>query len=131
MLLEKIARHRQCPLRDKALLLVLLSTRAKPLELAQLALGDYLDAAGQVRRTSVMRAEIAANDADRPLRHAMAAWKRKDCLEHFEDKLMAGMAERRYGQWQTANNVRHLVAKPLVDLSHLLGELDTRNRNFH
>jgi error-prone DNA polymerase len=36
-----------------------------------------------------------------------------------------------YGQWQTANNVRHLVAKRLVDLSHLLGELDTRSRNFH
>jgi error-prone DNA polymerase len=36
-----------------------------------------------------------------------------------------------YGQWQCTNNVRHLVAKRLVDLSHLLGELDTRSRNFH
>lgn len=36
-----------------------------------------------------------------------------------------------YGQWQSANNVRHLVAKRLVDLTHLLGELDTRSRNFH
>jgi error-prone DNA polymerase len=36
-----------------------------------------------------------------------------------------------YGQWQTANNLRHLVAKRLVDLTHLLGELDTRSRNFH
>lgn len=36
-----------------------------------------------------------------------------------------------YGQWQTAHNVRHLVAQRLVDLSHLLGELDTRSRNFH
>jgi len=36
-----------------------------------------------------------------------------------------------YGQWQMANNVRHLVAKRLVDLTHLLGELDTRSRNFH
>ncbi|MYM73544.1 DNA polymerase III subunit alpha [Duganella sp. FT134W] len=35
-----------------------------------------------------------------------------------------------YGQWQEANNVRHLVAKRLVDLSHLLGELDTRSRDF-
>lgn len=36
-----------------------------------------------------------------------------------------------YGQWQCANNVRHLVAKRLVDLTHFLGELDTRSSNFH
>ena len=36
-----------------------------------------------------------------------------------------------YGIWQSANNVRHLVAKRLVDLSHLLGELETRSRDFH
>ncbi len=36
-----------------------------------------------------------------------------------------------YGQWQCHNNVRNLVAKRLVDLSHLLGELDTRSRDFH
>lgn len=35
-----------------------------------------------------------------------------------------------YGQCQYANNVRHLVAKRLVDLTHLLGDLDTRSRNF-
>jgi len=36
-----------------------------------------------------------------------------------------------YGIWQTQNNVRHLVAKRLVDLSHLLGDLRTTSRNFH
>src|SRR5471032_457939 len=36
-----------------------------------------------------------------------------------------------YGQWQSANGVKHLIAKRLVDLTHLLGELDTRSRNFH
>lgn len=36
-----------------------------------------------------------------------------------------------YGQWQCTNNVRHLVAKRLVDLSHLLGKLGTRSRDFH
>jgi error-prone DNA polymerase len=35
-----------------------------------------------------------------------------------------------YGKWQAQNNVRHLVAMRLVDLSHLLGELGTRSRNF-
>lgn len=36
-----------------------------------------------------------------------------------------------YGQWQCQNNVRHLVAKRLVDLSHLLGDLATKSRDFH
>lgn len=36
-----------------------------------------------------------------------------------------------YGQWQCENNVSHLVAKRLVDLTHLLGDLDTRSRKFH
>jgi error-prone DNA polymerase len=35
-----------------------------------------------------------------------------------------------YGKWQCHNNVRHLVAMRLVDLSHLLGELETRSRDF-
>lgn len=35
------------------------------------------------------------------------------------------------GQWQSANSVTHLVAKRLVDLTHLLGELGTRSRDFH
>ncbi|WP_036169176.1 error-prone DNA polymerase [Massilia sp. 9096] len=35
-----------------------------------------------------------------------------------------------YGVWQREGEVRHLVAKRLVDLSHLLGELDTRSRDF-
>jgi error-prone DNA polymerase len=35
-----------------------------------------------------------------------------------------------YGIWQCKENVRHLVAKRLVDLSHLLGSLDTPSRDF-
>jgi error-prone DNA polymerase len=36
-----------------------------------------------------------------------------------------------YGVWQCEHNVRHLIAKRLVDLTHLLGGLDTRSRDFH
>ncbi|WP_377705265.1 helix-turn-helix domain-containing protein [Pseudoduganella sp. UC29_71] len=68
MLLKKIDRHSHSPLRDKALVHMLFSTGAKPLEIAQLTVRDYLDAGGHVRRESVLRAEIAANRADRPLR---------------------------------------------------------------
>ncbi|MBN3734940.1 error-prone DNA polymerase [Burkholderia sp. Tr-20390] len=35
------------------------------------------------------------------------------------------------GVWQSVDGVQHLVAKRLVDLSHLLGELPTVSRNFH
>lgn len=35
-----------------------------------------------------------------------------------------------YGQWQSQKGVRHLVSKMLVDFTHLLGELDTRSRDF-
>ena len=36
-----------------------------------------------------------------------------------------------YGIWQRHKTVCHLVARRLVDLSHLLGELPTRSRDFH
>jgi error-prone DNA polymerase len=35
-----------------------------------------------------------------------------------------------YGIWQKQGEVRHLVAKRLVDMSALLGRLDTRSRDF-
>jgi error-prone DNA polymerase len=35
-----------------------------------------------------------------------------------------------YGVWQREGEVRHLVAKRLVDLSPMLGRLDTHSRNF-
>ena len=35
-----------------------------------------------------------------------------------------------YGVWQCEGNVRHLVARRLVDLSHLLGRLGTQSRDF-
>ena len=35
-----------------------------------------------------------------------------------------------YGIWQCEQDVRHLVAKRLVDLSYMLGELDTKSRDF-
>lgn len=35
-----------------------------------------------------------------------------------------------YGIWQCEGEVRHLVAKRLVDMTHLLGQLATSSRNF-
>lgn len=51
-------------------------------------------------------------------------------LEQQRREVMGARLLGVYGQWQCANNVRHLVAKRLVDLTHLLGDLDTRSRDF-
>ncbi|KQV80983.1 DNA polymerase [Massilia sp. Root351] len=52
-------------------------------------------------------------------------------VEQFRREVMGAQLLGVYGVWQSESNVRHLVAKRLVDLSHLLGELDTRSRDFH
>ena len=62
-----IRQHSKCKKRDTALLLVLLSTAAKPLEIARLLVGDYLTEGGLVREESVMRADAAINGTERPL----------------------------------------------------------------
>ncbi|HVU82711.1 MAG TPA: OB-fold nucleic acid binding domain-containing protein, partial [Rhodanobacteraceae bacterium] len=35
------------------------------------------------------------------------------------------------GRWEHVDGVRHLIARDLHDLSHLLGELHTTSRDFH
>lgn len=52
-------------------------------------------------------------------------------VEQQRKELMGAKLLGVYGVWQCERNVRHLVAKRLVDLSHMLGELDARSRNFH
>lgn len=49
----------------------------------------------QVMQIAVVAAGFSPGEADQ-VRRSMAAWKRKGGLEHFRDKLMAGMAERGY-----------------------------------
>ncbi len=55
------------PRRDTALFYMLLSTGARPLEIARLEVRDYLCIDGSVREESVMRAEVAINRNARPL----------------------------------------------------------------
>ena len=59
-------------LRDVALLMILFSTAAKPLEIARLAVADYLQADGTVREQSVIRPDVAINGKERPLYFASA-----------------------------------------------------------
>lgn len=55
------------PWHDIALFYVLFATGARPLEIARLAVRDYLEADGSVRRESHMRAEVAITGKIRPL----------------------------------------------------------------
>jgi error-prone DNA polymerase len=49
----------------------------------------------QVMQLAVVAAGFTPGEADQ-LRRAMAAWKRRGGLEHFEEKLISGMRERGY-----------------------------------
>lgn len=55
------------PLRDMALIHIVLATGARPLEVARLEIGDYLNPDGSVRSCSEMRTEVSVNRKPRPL----------------------------------------------------------------
>lgn len=61
------------PLRDMALIHVVLATGARPLEVARLEIADYLEPGGTVRACSVMRAAVSVNRKERPLFFRSAA----------------------------------------------------------
>lgn len=56
---------------------------------------------------------------------------RPELAEHQRRELLQAKLLGVYGIWQRQHNVCHLMARRLVDLSHLLAELPTRSRNFH
>ena len=51
-------------------------------------------------------------------------------VETYRRELLASHLLGVYGIWQCESKVRHLVAKRLVDMTHLLGKLQTRSRDF-
>ncbi|MFZ6773877.1 error-prone DNA polymerase [Undibacterium sp. SXout7W] len=53
-----------------------------------------------------------------------------DIVEQFRREIYGASLIGVYGRWQSQNNVKHLIAMRLVDLTHLLGELATRSRDF-
>ena len=54
----------------------------------------------------------------------------QNVVEQFRKEIYGASLLGVYGRWQNQQNVRHLIAMRLVDLSHLLGELETRSRDF-
>jgi error-prone DNA polymerase len=51
-------------------------------------------------------------------------------VERQRQELLQSSLLAVYGIWQTSNNVNHLIAKRLVDLTALLGTLQTDSRDF-
>jgi error-prone DNA polymerase len=54
----------------------------------------------------------------------------RDLVTRQRKELLGASLLGVYGIWQCEGNVRHLVAKRLVDLSHLLGQLSVGSRDF-
>ena len=79
--MERTRARTAWPNRDVALLYVLLTTGAKPLEIARLEVRDYLNADGSVREHSMMREEVAVNGKARPLFFASA--KARDAIDSY------------------------------------------------
>ncbi|WP_376785041.1 error-prone DNA polymerase [Achromobacter insolitus] len=56
---------------------------------------------------------------------------RPELIERQRRELLGATLLGVYGSWQSVDGVRHLIAQRLVDLSELLGGLNTQSRNFH
>ena len=84
--------------------------------------GDGVPAAGHRQRGSVHHHEDETDNVN------VSVWP--SLVESQRREVMSASLLGVYGQWQSYYNVMHLVAKRLLDLTHLLGELDARSRDF-
>lgn len=71
--LRRVRMRTGTPERDVAMVWILLATGLRPLEVARLAIGDYLGRDGAVRLQSEVRAGVAVNRRERPLYFSSAA----------------------------------------------------------
>ncbi|MBC3917077.1 hypothetical protein H8L32_06285 [Undibacterium sp. CY18W] len=51
-------------------------------------------------------------------------------VEKFRKEIYGASLLGVYGQWQVQGKVKNLIGMHLVDLSHLLGQLETKSRDF-
>jgi integrase len=88
---KRVKMRSACPQRDVALLYVLLTTGARPLEVARMEVRDYLNADGCVREESLMRADVALNRKTRPL--FFASRKAREAIDNY----LTMRLQRNYG----------------------------------
>ena len=87
------------PLHDLALYYLPFATGLRPLEVARLAVGDYLQEDGGVRRESRVRAEVAINGKERPL---FFSHRRLDeaLAAYLDERQRAGQGVGAEGRWR-------------------------------
>ena len=56
---------------------------------------------------------------------------RPTLAERQRKELLTSRLIGAYGRWQSQSGVQHVIVERLVNLTHLLGKLQTRSRNFH
>lgn len=93
-LLQAVGQHSRNPKRDAALLMILFSTAAKPLEIARLEVRDYLNADGSIRELSMIRSDIAISGKERPVYFCSAAVN--TCIDAYLSERIA----MRHGMWR-------------------------------
>lgn len=92
---QKTLLRSPCPDRDVALLIMLLTTGARPLEVARLEVRDYLNADGSVRVESVMRSDVAVNRKTRTL--CFASQKSQESIDNYlADRLQKGFGTKEH-----------------------------------
>lgn len=82
---QRIRARSHQPLEDLALYYMLFATAARPLEIARLEVRDYIDAEGDVRRTSEVREHVAITGRPRPLYFRSV---------HLDEAMTAYLADR-------------------------------------
>jgi site-specific recombinase XerD len=90
-LVQRTRTRSTCANRDVALLYVLLSTGARPLEIARLEVREYLNEGGSVREESVMRAEVAVSRKARPI--FFASTKAIEAIDRYLDERVGANAD--------------------------------------
>lgn len=90
-LATRIRQHGRNAHRDVALLMILFSTAAKPLEIARLEVRDYLAPDGSVRMESIIRPEVAINGVRRPVYFCC------DAVNMAIDQYLAERVSKRHG----------------------------------
>lgn len=96
---QRIKGRSRRPWHDLALLYVLFSTGARPLEIARMEVRDYLDADGGVRRESEMRAEVAITGRARPL-HFRSSRLDEVLALYLEERLTQKLGVRADGAYR-------------------------------
>jgi integrase len=109
---KRVRTYSSTPERDAAMFLLLFATGLRPLEVARLVVGDYLQADGRVRRNSELRAEASIGGLARPLYFASS---------RLDDVLLPYL-QQRAGDQSAQRSAEYLGLDPAQSLFLAVGD---------